>query len=594
MKVKFWGTRGSIPTPGKDTNKYGGNTSCVEVRAEDGTTVILDCGSGLRCLGEDMGKRNYKEPLHAHILITHFHWDHIQGIPFFAPFSKATTEWDIYAPKGVEISLEEALAGQMQSIYFPLKLSDFTSKIRYHQLVKGEFTIGSIKVKTHYLNHTALTLAYRLEVDGAVLVYSTDHEPYDPKPVEKLELMTRRDQDHVEFLRGADLVIHDAQYKADEYKTRIGWGHSPYGYVVDVCSFAKVKQVAFFHHDPSRTDDELDGIASSINEKLQKSGNPLKTFCAEEGVELDLKGVIQKEPPIEQTGIKITKVLIGSTDKKNVDLIASATDGFEIVIETFDEGKSLVESCRKEFPSLVLIDENFSDIKSIANDISILKDEQSEKVPIILLCSSRPNIDDINKLLFSDHLVKNMSESFVRSRILCWIMGRSCKWKIASIPPDENERIEFLRKNNILDSEHEERFDLLTRMAATTFNVPIALITLIDSERQWFKSVYGAKATETPREVSFCAHAVFSREPLIINDTLLDERFADNPYVKGSIRIRFYAGIPLILPNRVCIGTLCIMDTKPRFFTNQDVQLLKKMAHNVLQELTRSQTLGNL
>src|SRR5262245_63630612 len=176
MHVRFFGTRGSIATPGPQTLRYGGNTSCVEVTTKSGTLIVLDMGTGAAVLGRELVARG--EPLRGHILISHTHWDHIQGIPFFAPLFVPGSEWDIYAPRDLGQSLREALAGQMQYAYFPVTLDQCGAKIRYHDLVEGTFDIDDIKVSTHYLNHPALTLGYRLEADGVAVVYACDHEPH--------------------------------------------------------------------------------------------------------------------------------------------------------------------------------------------------------------------------------------------------------------------------------------------------------------------------------------------------------------------------------------------------------------------------------
>ena len=173
MQVRFWGTRGSIATPGPSTVRYGGNTSCVEVRTQGGTLLVLDAGTGLRPLGEALAAQG-DAAHHGHLLIGHTHWDHIQGFPFFAPLFKAGNQWDVYAPRGFGASLRETLAGQMQYTYFPISLDAMGATIRYHDLVEGSFTIDDARVTARYLNHPALTLGYRVETCGAVVVYSTN------------------------------------------------------------------------------------------------------------------------------------------------------------------------------------------------------------------------------------------------------------------------------------------------------------------------------------------------------------------------------------------------------------------------------------
>ena len=170
MRIKFWGTRGSFAKPGATTLRYGGNTSCVEVRSDAGTLIVVDCGTGGHELGLDLVSRQ-SVPLHGQMLISHTHWDHIQGIPFFAPFFNPHNVWRIYGPKGLSQSLRATLAGQMEHSYFPIALSQFAATIHYHDLVEGAFSIDDVSILTRYLNHPALTLGYRLEVDGASIAY---------------------------------------------------------------------------------------------------------------------------------------------------------------------------------------------------------------------------------------------------------------------------------------------------------------------------------------------------------------------------------------------------------------------------------------
>jgi len=166
VRIRFWGTRGSLPKPGRTTLRYGGNTSCVEVRTAAGTLIVLDCGTGAHELGQALLETE-RHPLRGHLLISHTHWDHIQGFPFFAPLFTRDTEWDIYAPGGLGKRLEEILAGQMEYTYFPVTLEQLDATVRYHDLVEGAFEIEDVHVAARFLNHPALTLGYRLEVGGA-------------------------------------------------------------------------------------------------------------------------------------------------------------------------------------------------------------------------------------------------------------------------------------------------------------------------------------------------------------------------------------------------------------------------------------------
>ena len=258
MRVRFFGTRGSIATPGPHTLRYGGNTSCIEVQSNAGTLVILDMGTGAAVLGRELMARG--EPSRGHILISHTHWDHIQGIPFFAPLFVPGFEWDIYGPRGLHQGLRQTLAGQMQSTYFPVTLEQLGATIRYRELVEGRLRIGDIEVTCRYLNHPALTLGYRLEADGAAFVYACDHEPHSHALATGVGDFLGEDRRHAEFLAGADLVVHDAQYRASEYPQKIGWGHSTIEYAYAVARLAKVGQLALTHHDPMRDDAAIDAL----------------------------------------------------------------------------------------------------------------------------------------------------------------------------------------------------------------------------------------------------------------------------------------------------------------------------------------------
>src|SRR5882724_9865318 len=274
MRIRFWGTRGSLATPGPTTLRYGGNTSCVEVLADDGTLIVLDCGTGAHRLGQAL-LTTAGHPPRGHLLITHTHWDHIQGFPFFAPLFVQGNQWDLYAPGGLGQSLEAILAAQMQYPYFPVTVAQLAATIRYHDLAEGTLTVGGVRVGAHYLNHPAPTLGYRLEADGVAVVYAVDHEPHMRDRPEGGGMGSpgetvphAEDARHVAFLEGADLVIHDAQYTAEEYPEKINWGHSPAETAVDYALAAHVRRLALTHHDPLRDDDAVDRLVEVCRERV--------------------------------------------------------------------------------------------------------------------------------------------------------------------------------------------------------------------------------------------------------------------------------------------------------------------------------------
>ena len=260
MRVRFWGTRGSIATPGPGTNYFGGNTSCVELTTANGDLLIFDCGTGAHRLAAELMAQG-KRAINANILLGHTHWDHIQGFPFFSPAFVKGNSVAIYGPEGSRGSLHDVLAGQMEFTYFPIELNQLPAAITYHDLTEGIHTIGGARVATQFLHHPAMTLGYRVEADGVAVVYLVDHEPFsdelwragaEPGHIESI--LHEGDRRHAKFMADADLVIHDAQYTPEEYGLKKTWGHSTYDYVVQMAAAAGVRQVALTHHDPSHND----------------------------------------------------------------------------------------------------------------------------------------------------------------------------------------------------------------------------------------------------------------------------------------------------------------------------------------------------
>jgi phosphoribosyl 1,2-cyclic phosphodiesterase/CheY-like chemotaxis protein len=592
VRVRFWGTRGSIAKPGPSTTRYGGNTSCVEVRTARGTLVVIDCGTGGHALGQELvstpagGAR-------GHILISHTHWDHIQGIPFFAPLFVPGNEWDIYGPKGLGPSLREALAGQMQYTYFPVALDRCGANIRYHDLVEGTFDIDEIKVAAHYLNHPALTLGYRLEADGVAVVYACDHEPHSRIPTSG-ELVGQ-DLRHAEFASGADLLIHDAQYTAEEFPAKVGWGHSPIEYAVKVGQQAGVKRVALTHHDPLRDDESLDRLLARVGTRLRENGSSLDVFAAFEGqiVEVapsDGKGSarpireFQARTPVTPALAERSAVL-GIADAKMAAALSEAMQAEGIRAEFFsgiEEARTLIA---KQRPLLAMLEHDPPRIDGMETCRAIRRQESDhEQLPVVMIAAREDQAAGAAAGV-TDWLVKPFSDAYLRTKLRAWVLRTACRWIRGPVPADEDRRLASLRALKILDTEAEDRFDRITRLAAALLDTPIALISLIDEERQWFKSCYGIKAAETSRDVALCAHVVYDREPMIVPDALLDARFADSPLVVDEPRVRFYAGCPLILADGACIGTLCVFDTRPRAPADPDLARLRDLADLAVREI---------
>lgn len=294
MKIKFWGTRGSIPSPGPLTTKYGGNTPCVEVVSNNGDHIIIDCGSGMRLLGNEIV--GAKKSVKANILLSHTHWDHIQGFPFFKPGFIPGNEFVLYGPQDTGSRIQKVLEGQMEHRYFPVTLKMMGSKITFRELKEEEFSIGDLDVKVHYMNHTSLTLGFRISGDGVVFCYCTDTEPHSLLRESQggrrnglQNFVHVGDKMLVDFVRGADFLIIDAQYNIEEYENKKGWGHSPVEYVVDVGLLGEVKTLALFHHDPEHPDAVLDDFEVLCRERIASLSKNMEVCVASEGLEIELK-----------------------------------------------------------------------------------------------------------------------------------------------------------------------------------------------------------------------------------------------------------------------------------------------------------------
>jgi len=593
MHVRFWGARGSLATPGPTTVRYGGNTSCVEITTPGGALIIIDCGTGIRGLGQHL-LATEPATLKGHILISHTHWDHIQGIPFFEPFFAAGNEWDLYAPKGVRQSLRDALEGQMQYSYFPVQLDELGAEIRYHELVEGAIRIADVTLRTRYLNHPALTFGYRLEAEGAAIVYASDHEPHSRHLADGAGEIGGEDLRHCEFLAGADLVIHDAQYIAEEYPQKIGWGHSTVEYAVAVCRAAGVKRVALTHHDPSRDDDAIDRIVTKVRADLRHVASAMEVMAATEGSALSIKGEGQRADRAERNESAISEasalgnllILMAVTDRSAAETLLDAAHADQVAVVETRSADAVLCAIGEKLPSLIVLEqkEGAPDPLELCTKVRTL--QGTHDVPIIVVADTEDYQRGIAAGV-TDWLIRPFSIAYARTRLRAWLLRTAARWVRAPLPPDEEQRLATLHSLGILDTPEEQRFDRLTRLAAAILRVPVALVSLVDRERQWFKSAHGMEVRQTPRETSFCAHAVAARELLVVPDALADHRFADNPQVSGRTRVRFYAGCPLFV-GQSCVGTLCVLDVRPRQLSLEQVGLLRDVAVLVERELQQS------
>lgn len=288
--VRFWGTRGSIPTPGHKTRRYGGNTSCVELKSGE-IEIVCDGGTGLRELGLDLVARG-RPKLSAHLFFSHMHWDHIQGFPFFVPAYAPDSEIVVY-DVGVGKGVEELLHGQMRSEYFPVSFNDLGAEIRTRHFENGAVRVGDFDVRSFEQAHPGKSFGYVFELGGKKVVYATDSEldlllANRDESLERLDAPRRLPPALVELVRGADLLIADGQYTDAEYPKKSGWGHARANTVADLAHQAGVKQCAVFHHDPLHTDELVERKIADARARLDAFGSNTQLFGAREGLELKL------------------------------------------------------------------------------------------------------------------------------------------------------------------------------------------------------------------------------------------------------------------------------------------------------------------
>ncbi len=302
MKMRFWGVRGSYPVPGPETNRYGGNTACVQVVPSSGDIVIVDAGTGIRKLGQELAAGPCRNGCTIHLLISHTHWDHVQGLPFFAPLHLGGTHIKIYSRRHGDVHLRNVFEKTAEAPYFPIPFSEFRASVEFVELAEStDFHLGTVSVRTTPLNHPFEAMACRIEEDGCSMVYASDTAPFDrillgrefvsqpPDPgtltePEKARLAELH-RGLVDLCRGADLVVYDTHFTEQEYQARPHWGHSTPSQALSVALEAGAARLCLFHHAPEHTDEQMDEILESAR---RDAAGRIEVIAAQEGMTIDL------------------------------------------------------------------------------------------------------------------------------------------------------------------------------------------------------------------------------------------------------------------------------------------------------------------
>jgi len=441
MRVRFWGTRGSIATPGPETNHFGGNTSCVGVTTNDGTLLIFDCGTGAHRLAGNL-MAEAEKPIDANILLGHTHWDHIQGFPFFSPAFVPGNSVTIYGPQGSRGSLHDVLAGQMEFTYFPIELNQLPAAITYHELTEGIHAIDGALVATQFLNHPAMTIGYRVEADGVALVYLVDHEPYSDElwragaePGRIDSILHDGDHRHAKFMADADLVIHDAQYTPEEYPAKKTWGHSTYEYAVRIAAAAGVRNLALTHHDPSHPDHFVADIERKARSLALQLGTGLNVFCAYEGCELVLEPRSTLKPFVAATPVQASieerryRVLVVDDEPDMVAIIARAIED-QYTVSHAASGPEALRMIDEHMPDLVVLDYKMSGMDGVAVMKTLRAKPETESLPVLMLTamSDEPSTRAGFEAGVTDYLTKPFSIPQLTARIrVCLARTELCK-----------------------------------------------------------------------------------------------------------------------------------------------------------------------
>jgi GAF domain-containing protein len=345
-------------------------------------------------------------------------------------------------------------------------------------------------------------------------------------------------------------------------------------YAVDIAASVGVRRLVLFHHDPARTDDALDAVVSAAQARAAADGSTLEVSAAAESDEIVLEPGGGRRPQAE---VEVAATSVPALEHLDVSVIVATHDAH---LEELVRAAAIAEGLKVRLPD---------EAAKRARDAVVVLDVDDEITgpfpgALSVLGVTRQAVPSVATNI-TDWLVLPCTIAHVRTKLHAAVLRRACRWRAAPAPPDEEERLAALYAQQILDTPAEPRFDRLVEQARRATETPIALVTLVDAARQWFKAHSGFDISESPRDESFCAHAILGEETLQVPDALEDDRFADNPAVAGPARVRFYAGVPLALADGSRVGTLCVADHRPRLLDDQQLAELRRLAALVVAEL---------
>jgi CheY-like chemotaxis protein/phosphoribosyl 1,2-cyclic phosphodiesterase len=369
----------------------------VEVVTKSGRRYIFDAGTGARPLGVHL-MANAPKPVEATILLSHTHWDHIQGFPFFIPLFVPGNRITVVGPTGSNSSLPDVLAGQMEYTYFPVELAQLGAEIKYRDISEGSEEMEGVRISTQSLNHPARALGYRVEADGASLLYLCDHEPFweslwrsDAEPGKLSSILHEGDRRHAEFMQNADVVIHDAQYTPEEYPAKKNWGHSTWTYVTHMAAAANVKNLFLTHHDPAHDDAFLDAIEAKAQALAISLGSSLKVHCAREGFQATFEGDASthaKVNPVRygaDAAPENLRVLIVDDDEDLRVLARKSLSRAGYKVLDAESGREGLAKIGSQSPDLVILDLNMPEMDGYEVLRRIRSSAATHSLPVVVL-----------------------------------------------------------------------------------------------------------------------------------------------------------------------------------------------------------------